>query len=58
MFNGILWEHNIEKQYYESTNSISYLITDVVTSGHSEIMHIYEQLEATSEKLLVRLLYY
>lgn len=58
MINGILWEHNIEKQYYESTNSISYLITDVVTSGHSEIMHIYEQLEATSEKLLVRLLYY
>lgn len=55
--NGILWEHNIEKQYYESTSSISYLITDVVTSSYSEIMHIYEQLEATSEKLLVRLLY-
>ena len=55
--NNILWDHNIEKQYYDSTSNISYLITDIRASSHSEIMDIYEQLESTPDKLLVRLLY-
>lgn len=55
--NKILCQHNIEKQYYDSTSTISYLITDITADSHSEIMDIYEQLEATPDKLSVRLLY-
>ncbi|KAK5960916.1 phosphoglycerate dehydrogenase SER33 PWA37_001436 [Arxiozyma heterogenica] len=54
--NSILRKYNIEKQCYESTSSIAYLVTDVMTSSYSKIIYIYiyEQLEATSKKILIR----
>ncbi|CAI4065551.1 hypothetical protein SUVZ_09G0900 [Saccharomyces uvarum] len=55
--NNILSDHNIEKQFSDSHGEIAYLMADISSVNQSEIKDIYEQLNQTSAKVSIRLLY-
>ncbi|QHS72869.1 phosphoglycerate dehydrogenase SER3 [Saccharomyces paradoxus] len=55
--NDILSNHNIEKQFSDSNGEIAYLMADISSVDQSDIKDIYEQLNQTSAKISIRLLY-
>lgn len=55
--NDILSNHNIEKQFSDSTGDVAYLMADISEVDASDIKTLYEQLEATPYKIATRLLY-
>lgn len=55
--NNILSDHNIEKQYSDSQGDIAYLIADITGVTMDDIKSLYDQLDATSSKIAIRLLY-
>ncbi|CCF60719.1 hypothetical protein KAFR_0L01110 [Kazachstania africana CBS 2517] len=55
--NNILSDHNIDKQFSDSCGEIAYLIADISSVNQSDIKEIYEQLNQTSAKISIRLLY-
>ncbi|CCD22468.1 uncharacterized protein NDAI_0A03110 [Naumovozyma dairenensis CBS 421] len=55
--NNILSNHNIEKQFSDSNGNIAYLMADISQVNQSDIKQIYEELNQTSAKISIRLLY-
>lgn len=55
--NDILSRHNIEKQYSDSNGDIAYVITDISDVTQSDVHAIYNELDKTSERITVRLIY-
>ncbi|CCD22394.1 uncharacterized protein NDAI_0A02360 [Naumovozyma dairenensis CBS 421] len=55
--NNILSSHNIEKQFSDSNGDIAYLIADISQVNQSDIKNIYDELNQTSAKISIRLLY-
>lgn len=55
--NNILSNHNIEKQFSDSSGDIAYLMADISSVNQSDIKDIYDQLNATEYKISIRLLY-
>ena len=55
--NNILANHNIEKQFSDSNGEIAYLMADISSVNQSDIKDIYDQLNETTEKIRIRLLY-
>lgn len=55
--NNILANHNIEKQFSDSNGEIAYLMADISSVNQSDIKDIYDQLNETTEKVRIRLLY-
>ncbi|CAI4060332.1 phosphoglycerate dehydrogenase SER3 SKDI_05G1590 [Saccharomyces kudriavzevii IFO 1802] len=55
--NDILSNHNIEKQFSDSNGEIAYLMADISSVDQSDIKDIYEQLNQTSAKISIRLMY-
>lgn len=55
--NSILYEHNIEKQIFDSTGKVSYMVTDISDANPNDIRSIYEKLNDTPAKISIRLLY-
>ncbi|SCU92491.1 LAMI_0E10726g1_1 [Lachancea mirantina] len=54
---NILSNHNIEKQFSDSTGDIAYLMADISNVNQSDIKDIYDQLHDTEYKISIRLLY-
>ncbi|CCC70418.1 hypothetical protein NCAS_0E03480 [Naumovozyma castellii] len=55
--NNILSNHNIEKQFSDSNGDIAYLMADISQVNQSDIKNIYDELNQTSSKISIRLLY-
>ncbi|CCE64927.1 hypothetical protein TPHA_0J01050 [Tetrapisispora phaffii CBS 4417] len=55
--NNILSDHNIEKQFSDSNGEIAYLMADISSVNQDDIKLIYDQLNETTEKIRIRLLY-
>ncbi|AGO11229.1 AaceriACL032Cp [[Ashbya] aceris (nom. inval.)] len=55
--NNILSDHNIEKQFSDSSGDIAYLMADISNVNYSDIKDIYDKLNATEYKISIRLLY-
>lgn len=55
--NNILSNHNIEKQFSDSNGDIAYLMADISNVNQSDIKQIYDELNDTSYKISIRLLY-
>lgn len=55
--NNILSNHNIEKQFSDSSGDIAYLMADISNVNQSDIKDIYTQLNQTEAKISIRLLY-
>ncbi|CAG62881.1 uncharacterized protein GVI51_M12793 [Nakaseomyces glabratus] len=55
--NNILSNHNIEKQFSDSCGEIAYLMADISDVNQSDIKQIYDELDKTSSKISIRLLY-
>lgn len=55
--NNILSNHNIEKQFSDSSGDIAYLMADISSVNQSDIKEIYDQLNETEYKISIRLLY-
>ncbi|EDO14983.1 hypothetical protein Kpol_387p9 [Vanderwaltozyma polyspora DSM 70294] len=55
--NNILSNHNIEKQFSDSSGEIAYLMADIADVNQSDIKSIYDELNKTPEKISIRLLY-
>lgn len=55
--NNILSNHNIEKQFSDSSGEIAYLMADISDVNQSDIKEIYDELNKTEAKISIRLLY-
>ncbi|KAL3230994.1 D-3-phosphoglycerate dehydrogenase 2 [Nakaseomyces bracarensis] len=55
--NNILSNHNIEKQFSDSSGEIAYLMADISDVNQSDIKDIYDDLNKTEAKISIRLLY-
>lgn len=55
--NGILGEHNVEKQFSDSKGDIAYLLADIGNVDEKEIKEIYEAIAATRSNVATRVLF-
>lgn len=55
--NNILSNHNIEKQFSDSSGDIAYLIADIADVNFSDIKDIHDKLDATEARIKIRVLY-
>lgn len=55
--NNILANHNIEKQFSDSTGDVAYLMADISGVDAHDIKSLYQSLEDTQYKIVTRLLY-
>ncbi|KAM0748662.1 hypothetical protein T439DRAFT_327926 [Meredithblackwellia eburnea MCA 4105] len=55
--NGILGEHNVEKQFTDSKGDIAYLLADIVDVDEAEIKEIYDAISKTRSNVATRMLF-
>ncbi|KAI9714770.1 MAG: Phosphoglycerate dehydrogenase ser3 [Bogoriella megaspora] len=55
--NGILGEHNVDKQMTDSRGEVAYLMADISNVNSKEIQHIVQDLETLSACIRTRALY-
>lgn len=55
--NGILKDHNVDKQMSDSRGEVAYLMADISCVKEEEIKCLYDNLESLTSKIMTRLLY-
>lgn len=55
--NGILGDHNVDKQMTDSRGEVAYLMADVSNVSAADIKDLYERLEELSARIKTRILY-
>lgn len=55
--NGVLSDHNVDKQMSDSKGDIAYLMADISNVHETEIADLYRELENLKERIITRILY-
>lgn len=55
--NGILGDHNVDKQMTDSRGEVAYLMADISNVTAADLKDLYERLEESSARIKTRILY-